>query len=328
MPRRSWAGWVAGALLLALAACTPESDAESPGRQTGCGPVAYDDIAGTPPRHVDGPVDPFANDHALCAGRWLPRTGTAFVPQGLVVRGRTAWVSGYDHGRVGYKYCRVMRLDLRTGRRLGERARVDGRIGTRAPVGCRHGGGLSSDRHGLWLTEKRRLWLLDPHTLETRRAWAIVLPVWGSSILHDGEGRLGLVGYDPDRHTTLHWFDPDDLLAPGVIEVRQRDAVDRLPAPAQAQGAFWGDPRSHRPDRARVWFVRSTTRCGELTSGRHRVGFLPGAEGASYAGRRLWVLSESTAAPYYRKGGRPVVPQLARFDLRRLADWRAPDCTV
>lgn len=316
---------VTGLLAALLTACTPESDADPVPPDAGCGPVAYDDIGGKPPSYVDGPVDRFRNDHALCAGRWLPRTGTRFVPQGLVVRGRTAWVSGYDHGKVGHKYCRVLRIDLDTGERLDGRARVGGRIGHRDPVGCRHGGGLSRDEHGLWLTEKRRLWLLDPETLATKRAWAIVLPVWGSTILHDARGRLGLVGWDPDRRATLDWFDPDDLLAPGVVEVRRRAAVGRRPVPPSAQGAFWGDPGGGK---ARVWFVRSTTRCGELASGRRRVGFIPGAEGVALRGGRLWVLSESTAAPYWRKGGRPVVPQLGRFDLRGFDDWRGPDCTV
>ncbi len=247
------------------------------------------------------------------------------MPQGLVVRGRSAWVSGYDHGKVGSKYCRVIRLDLRTGRRLDERARVGGQIGHRDPVGCRHGGGLSSDEHGLWLTEKRRLWLLDPETLATKRAWAIVLPVWGSTILHDGRGRLGLVGWDADRRTTLHWYDPAQLLAPGVIEVLGRDAVGRRRVPPNTQGAFWGDAGPGGP---RMWFVRSHTRCAELRAGGHRVGFLPGAEGVAYDRGRLWALSESTARPYWRQGDRPVVPQLARFDLSGVADWRAPDCTV
>lgn len=316
---------VAGTLLALLTACTPEGDADPSDADGACGPVAYDDVRGKPPSYVDGPVDGFANDHALCAGRWLPRTGTKFVPQGLAVRGRTAWVSGYDHGKVGYKYCRVLKVDLRTGERLDERGRVGGQIGHRDPVGCRHGGGVSLDEHGLWLTEKRRLWLLDPETLATRRAWAIVLPVWGSTILHDDRGRLGLVGWSQDRRATLDWFDPAALLAPGVVEVRRGDAVGWQPVPPSAQSAFWGDPG---PEKPRVWFVRSHTRCAELTAGEQRFGFIPGAEGVAFRGDRLWVLSESTAVPYWRKGGRPVVPQLARFDLSRLADWEPPGCTV
>lgn len=314
-------------LVAVLAGCTAagEADGPEPPGPAGCGPVEVAEIGGKQPWYVDGATGSFANDHALCEGRWLPRTGTQFVPQGLVVRGRTAWVSGYDHGKVGYKYCRVMRLDLRTGKRTGERARVDGRIGPRAPVGCRHGGGLSMDRHGLWLTEKRRLWLLDPETLETKRAWAIVLPEWGSYVLHRPDGMFGLAGWSPHRPATLHWYDPARLLAPGAIEVRIGDAVDEQPTPPDGQGAFWGDLGPGRP---RVWFVRSNTRCAELVSGRHRAGFIPGAEGVAIGDGSLWVVSESTAAPYFRKGGRPVVPQLARFETDGFAAWREPDCRV
>ncbi len=340
-PRRVHAALAAVASLAALgvlaSGCTPDGASGSPSASVGpeepalegCGPVAYDDVVGRAPSYLDGPLDAFPNDHAACVGVWLPETRTDFVPQGLAVRGRTAWVSGYDHGRVGYKYCRVMRVDLRTGERLAQQARVDGRIGLRAPVGCRHGGGLAMDEHGLWLAEKRRLWLLDPSTLETVRAWAVVLPVWGSFVVSDDDGRLGLGGFAEERPTTMHWFDPADLLAPGVVAVTPSLAVDEQSVPARGQGAFHADLDRPGAEGGRVWFVRSTTRCGMLDGGpRHHLGFLPGAEGAAAVqGDRLWVLSESTAAPYVRQGGRPVVPQIVRFDLSAIRDWLPGSCT-
>ncbi|QYJ03832.1 hypothetical protein KUV85_16135 [Nocardioides panacisoli] len=316
--------WVA--LLAAVTACTAAEPPATEDRPVaGCGPPTRDDVGGTAPAYLRGALDRFPNDESMCAARWLPHTDSEFVPQGLVVRGRTAWVSGYDHGAVGHKYCRVLRIDLRDGERVTQRARVGGQVGHRDPVGCRHGGGLSRDEHGLWLTEKRRLWLLDPDTLATKRAWAIVLPVWGSTVLHDARGRLGLVGWSDHRRARLHWYDPQDLLADGVIEVRRGAAAGRRWVPPRTQGAFWGAPAGGEP---RVWFVRSTTRCGELKAGQRRRGFIPGAEGTALGEEHLWVLSESTSAPYWRRGGRPLVPQLARFEVADLADWRPPDCTV
>lgn len=160
--------------LVAVSACTPAGDAgpddDHPPGATGCGPVPLAEIRGRKPRYVDAPVADTPNDHALCRGLWLPRTeGTPFVPQGLVVEGDIAFVSGYDSGRVGSKYCRVVTIDLRTGRKLDE-------------------------------------------------------------------------------------------------------------------------------------------------------------QGIDFADGRLWVLSESTARPYFRQGGRPVVPQLAAYDVSRLAQWQEPPC--
>ena len=37
-------------------------------------------------------------------------------------------------------------------------------------------------------------------------------------------------------------------------------------------------------------------------------------------------MSETTAAPYFRQGGRPVVPTLAQYDVRDLAHWERSDC--
>ncbi|WP_141015351.1 hypothetical protein [Nocardioides sambongensis] len=241
------------------------------------------------------------------------------------MRDGTAWISGYDEGQVGSLFCRVLRVDLRTGRLLEERGPLSGRVGLPRTVECRHGGGLAMDEHGLWLAEKQRLWLLDPQTLATLRVWDNVLPVWGSVLVRDGDGRLGQVGFGHHGPSRVHWFDVADLLTPGLLDITADLAEAEQFAPPVTQGAFWADLGG----RARVWFIRSTTRCGILQGTRQRrFGFLPGAEGASYDGRHLWVVSESTAAPYFRQGGRPVVPQLARYDLRSVRGWAEPACTV
>jgi hypothetical protein len=294
------------------------------GRLAGCAPLSFRDVAGRPPAYLHGPLADFPNDRAACAAWWLPGTGTGFVPQGVAVRDGTVWVSGYDEGPPGGKYCRVMRLDLGSGSVTADHRRVTGNVGLRPTATCLHGGGLAMDEHGLWLTQRTRLWLLDPTTLEVRRVWALWAPVRGSfATTHDG--LLGLGGYDPDRPSRLHWFDPGTLLAVGVLDITADLAVDAERVPARTQGATAGRLGAW-PER--TWRVRSTTLCAVLDGGpRRRVGILPGAEGAVVDGRHLWVVSETTASPYFGQGGRPVVPQLVRYDLRHVTAWARPSCT-
>ena len=75
---------------------------------------------------------------------------------------------------------RVLREDLRTGRLLADRPRVRGSVPGGPEVSCRHGGGAALDRHGLWLTESSRLWLLDPGSLDVLRVWRLEDPAQGA----------------------------------------------------------------------------------------------------------------------------------------------------
>ncbi|MEZ0577911.1 hypothetical protein [Nocardioides sp. MH1] len=321
---------LAAAVALGLAGCSDEPGTRSPeptATLRGCGPLEYDDVAGRPPSYVHGPLAALPNDHALCAGSWLPSTGTDFVPQGLVVRGHQAWVSGYDDGDdgpFGRDTCRLLRIDTRTGRELAQQAPIESAHAPRDHDVCRHGGGLALDEHGLWVSQRTKIWLLDPASLAVRRVWHLVDEVWGSVLVIDGDGRLGVAGFSGHHHKQLHWFEPADLLAPGRIDIHPEDAVEVQVAPRSVQGAVWADLG---PGSARVWFTRSNTYCGELwASPRRRVAFHPGAEGVALAAGRLWVVSETTAAPYFLQGGRPVVPALAAYDVRRFDRWRPSEC--
>jgi hypothetical protein len=322
-------------LLLFGTGCTSAADQPDPGKHRpggepaaeGCGPPAFRQVRGRAPRYLERKLDAFPNDHAMCGGLWLPRAQANFTAQGLAVRGRTAFVSGYDGGGgLGTRFCRVQMVDLRSGRLLAEVGPVEGAVGSRPPVVCRHGGGLLLDQHGLWLVETDRLWLLDPGTLAVERVWALLDPVRGSFAVRDGSGRLGLGGFRRGGPAWLLWFDPAAVLAPGVLDLTEPGAVDSQRAPAWAQGAVWGDLG---PGPAGVWFATSHTYCGVLVGpGGSRRGFLPGAEGVDRTGRRtLWALSESASRPYQLEGGRPVVPMLARFDLGRgIGGWSRPEC--
>lgn len=310
--------------MLVATGCTTTPE-EPPGtqpaeRRNGCGPVSFDEVRGRPPKHLaTNEIARFPNDHAACAGVWL-RTGRGFVPQGVVVDGRTAWVSGFDgNARVGYRFCRIEQVDLRTGRRLGTLDPVSGQVGDRPPVGCRHGGGLARDEHGLWLVETGRLWLIDPDALEVRRAWALAPPLRGSFALMDDDGRLGVGRWHPHRKAQVDWFDTDALVGSTVLDVTEEMATGHTVAPRATQGGAW----SERP-----WFAQSVTRCGVL-SGPGRRGFVPGAEGMALVGDdTMWVVSEAGTRHYQDLGGRPVVPQLVRMDVSRVRSWSRPDCDV
>ena len=335
MEVRRAAAALAALLLVAVGGCSIAGDDGGRERRgpkrplEGCGPIGYGDVAGRAPSYVGPPLADLRNGEALCAGAWLPATGTPFVPQGLVVDGRTAWVSGYDHGLGTAEYghndiCRLLKVDLRTGRRLVERSPIQADLAPREPSVCWHAGGLAVDEHGLWVSQRTKVWLLAPDDLSVRSVWHLVEPVRGSFLVLDDQGRLGTGGFHSRRAHPLHWFDIDAILEPGVIDLTPGDAVGSQVLPRASQGALWADLG---PGDDRLWVARSTTYCGELWAGpARRYAFLPGAEGLSLAGDRLWALSESTSEPYFSQGGRPVVPQVAGFDVGRLRAWERSTC--
>ena len=318
-------------VLVAAAGCTGDAPPtrDPDGDRAGCGPLTYDKVRGRPPAYLGKPaLDRFPNDHAVCAGVWL-RTGRGFVPQGVVVEAWSAWVSGFDgDAPLHHRYCIIEQVDLRTGRTMARLDPVSGQVGDRDPLKCRHGGGLVRDDHGLWLVETSRLWLIEPGTLDVQRVWALAEPLRGSFALIDGAGRLGIGRWYPHRPGKVDWFDTDDLVASGALDITLATAQRSTPAPRATQGAVWGALGGGRPG---AWFVQSITRCGVLVGpdGTRRRAFVPGAEGMSLAGRKgLWVVSESGAKHYQDLGGRPVVPMLVRLDLADFSSWRRPDCSV
>jgi len=320
-------------VLLAVVGCTEAPD-PPPGTETkigappGCGPVTYAEVRGRAPSYGPKELGRFDNDRHLCAGVWAPGADRWLVPQGMAVGDDgTAYLAGFDGTKPARRrYCSVERVDLRTGRLVTRVDPVRGSVGGAPPIICRHGGGLVVDEHGVWLAETRRLWLLDPETLETLRGWDLAEPVKGSFAVHGPDGGLGLGRFSKRTHGQVDWFDPGALLAPGKVLVTADDAMSAEWAPGRSQGAVFAALDGRK---AGLWFVRSHSACGVLIGpNRQRRGFIPGGESMSLdADGRLWVASES-GSRLYQRDGRPMTPQLARFDVSGVKSWAQPGCRV
>jgi hypothetical protein len=148
--------------------------------------------------------------------------------------------------------------------------------------------------------------------------------VRGSFAVTAPNGRIGLGEFRSEGRGHFSWFDPVDLVASSDIEVTPGDSVGGRRIPEQAQGGVVADLGGGD----KLWIVASTSTCGALVGpGGKRLGFLPGAEGTRARGTRMWTVTESSSRPYQRKGGRPVVPTLAQFDITGAAQWHGATCT-
>ena len=334
-------GVVAAALASwSLAGCTAEdarrgADDRSPARVaprdlSDCPPVRRDDVRGRAPDYLPRALSSFSLRDAVCAAAWAPRLEAGFTPQGLAVHDGEAWVGGYDlTAPGGERWCWVLRVDLSSGRLLQEQRTLTATVPGGDTVSCRHGGGPTTSRAGLWMTEKARLWLLDASTLQPLRVWRLDHPVRGSFAVIDGETRLGIGafrGADVGRSVgSLYWYDVSTLLASGDRVLTAGRATSSRPLPPLAQRAVWGSPGPGQ--REGLWVALSHTTCGVLAGPGGRIAFVPGAEGVAVAGGpNLWVASESTAREYFERGGRPVVPSLVRLDTSRMDRWPRPEC--
>ena len=169
--------WLAVAALL-LAACSSGERRPRPQQaptHRACAGVHLDDVRGPRPPYVAGGWRRSPTT-TRCAGRCGCRPRTA----GSCRRG---WpLTGGLADRVGERLPLAPRL---RGARLPAAARLaahrpadrvdrpDRGAGLRRrPTFCRHGGALSQDRHGLWIVESNRLWLVDPDRVGRRRPGA------------------------------------------------------------------------------------------------------------------------------------------------------------
>ena len=317
-------------LMLLFVACASSSFTA---RDSGvrCSGVDFDDVRGPVPSYARPPLASYPAEKGVCQAFWLPHADAWFVPQGLALDGPTAWVSGYRWRRAyGERPCRLIHVDLRTGRTLGGTARLVGSVGSRPPTFCRHGGALVLDRHGLWLSESDRLWLVDPHRVgrpdAVRRVWRTEQPVRGSAMMADAD-TLSLASYSNRHAGGTRVFSLAAMLAPGVTTLVPGDPsgatevgpLRTSPAVRRVQGV------AHGP--GGTWSTSSTSTCGRLAlPWGHEVALAPGVEDLDRDGHGgLWVVLESGARIYQREG-RPLVPMLARYDERTLLTGPPDTC--
>ncbi len=300
-----------------------------------CNGVSYRGVGGSRPAYGARSLRTYPARRYTCKAFWLPHTGQMFTPQSLALglHRHTAWVAGYKWTPdVADRACRLLRIDLGTGKVLADQGLVVGAPGDRKPTFCRHAGGMSLDRHGLWIAEKERLWLLDPAKVgsvggkagenDVLRVWGIRPTVFGSTVLiHHGQIGLGHFRAGPD--SGISWFPIDDVLKPGVLDLTSkvvepgqlaRARTARIPG--YVQGMTW---------RRGLLVTRSHQGCGQLVlPGGRAVGVLPGIEAVQFTGhRRVWMLSESSSKAYQPAHG-PMVPMLSEYDASKVLALRGP----
>jgi hypothetical protein len=296
-----------------------------------CDGISHKQVRGDRPTYTHKTLADFRNHQRLCAGWWLPRPRKLYVPQGLAVAGRTAWVSGFRYAPgYGERACRLLRIDLRNGRALERRALV-GRVGKRPSTYCRHGGGMAQTRGGwLWVVQSGKLWLFRGkaagNTIHAARVWRLEAPVRGSSVVFTRH-LVGLVPFQLSGVPHIYWFKVRTMLRPHVLDLgaRRRRGVDLVAAartriPTYVQGAAMGPHGS-------LYLSRSNLACGELVTPKGRIAFVPGAEGIQFnrSGDRLFAVSESGAVPYSHSR-KPLTPAISSFEWPGLLHGKKSHC--
>ena len=298
-----------------------------------CHGIDRGDVRGAEPTYTNKRLGDFRNHKRLCGGIWLPPPRLRFVPQGIAVLGRTAWVSGFRYRKgYGQRPCRLMGVSLVTGKRVALHRAIYGRVGNRGRTYCRHGGGIMKRGKWLWIVEKNKLWKVDPSSKESvltaHRVWRIKAPARGSAIVATHK-RIGLVPFRTKGRAHIYWFTFKQLRKRGVTDLGARaqgsnqvGAVARTRVPTLVQGATISPS-------GKLYLARSNLSCSELvTPGGRRLGFVPGAEGIQFSpgGTRLYAVSESGARPYVHSR-KPLTAAVNSFEWPGLLQHgRLADC--
>jgi hypothetical protein len=279
-----------------------------------CDGLAFDEVRGAPP--LARALSVFPNSNTACEGTWVPDvnpTQGAFIPQGLVIEGRTALVSGYYKGQKP-SLVRILWVSLDTGALLG----------SRDLYGFGHGGGLALDgMGGLWLADTNDLWRFDRATLFTNdaaptNAQRIKLGNSGfkASFLANGApGFLWIGTHASAGPSSMYEFSVQYLMQ--FLGKKQKleagFTANKLVIAEGAQGAAFQD--------GTLWVASSKSTWGKLTqngpSGASSVGFGPGVEEIEFDETGdLWAVFEAGTHPKYSGEFYPVI---ARFRTSQLS---------
>ncbi|HUL94817.1 MAG TPA: hypothetical protein VLT89_02340 [Usitatibacter sp.] len=113
-------------------------------------------VAGVKPAYLEEATAKVPNMEALGRRMWVPALDEGYVPQGLTIGDGSIWVSSYRSAdpKVNTGPCRVFRLEMETGRIMGQ---FD-----LPPAACTHSGGLAWLGSGrLLLADTRQIFRID-----------------------------------------------------------------------------------------------------------------------------------------------------------------------
>jgi hypothetical protein len=269
-----------------------------------CDGLEFDEVQGAPPLARDLSI--FPNSDTACEGVWVPDVNPslgAFVPQGLVIEGRTALVSGYYKDRRP-DLVRILQVSLDTGALMASRDFDN--------EGISHGGGLALDgQGGLWLADTQALYRFDRGSLfasnNVPKKLKLDNPMNGSFLANGEAGFLWIGTYQKSGPSAMYKFPVQYLIS--RLSLRQPTlspnfATSRLTIANKAQGAAFRD--------SVLWVSSSTSTSGRLVRGVTSFGFGPGVEEIEFDGAGdLWAVFEAGTNPDYNS---EFYPLIARFD--------------
>lgn len=277
--------FIASCMALALAACASLSTAP----------------LGERPSYLEA-VTPVPNEGAILQRIWTPGIDDAWIPQGLTVAGDRVLLAQYrpmPDLRSSTGPCRVVALDMATGRTVGEFA---------MPVGaCTHAGGLAWLGNGeLLLADTRTIFRIDlDRALASGRAEGAMKSLRlagdlrGSFAAFDGTHPwIGTWTKDAVAKSRLYRLDSALFDALDGQTIDDKRATASIPIPLESQGAAFAKDGS-------IWTSSSNGKWGKLyhlAAGGTIVAaheMTAGLEDLAFDARgRLWGVSESGTRKY------------------------------
>jgi sugar lactone lactonase YvrE len=276
-------------------------------------------ILGIAPSYGPKSVSAVPNAAAILRRIWLPELDAGYDPQGLAVDDGAVYVSAYRSDGLGVRRgpCRVIRIDLETGRSTGH---VD------VPSPCGHAGGLAVGGDGM-------LYVADTHTLfATPLAGAFdrgarfrqfrLGPVVIGGLAASTPDGIWLGTYEDGPGRLFHFTMATLARLSDGETLEASHAAMMLSIPDHAQGAAIGG--------GGLWIARSDWNWGTLDrldpitgALQRRYEIAPGTEGIAFGNAgRLWAVSEAGSRHIYDhpvlRLFQPFFPLVFALDLSRL----------
>ncbi|MCW2757769.1 MAG: hypothetical protein JWO46_1515 [Nocardioidaceae bacterium] len=267
--------------------------------------------------------------NATCRAYWASGANSDFVPQAVAIEGTTAWISGYTWP-TSSNLCRIERMDLVTGQVIAQQSSIYALKSDGTPdYYCRHGGGLTVDQYGMWISASGELWLLsrfaigyDPDHVVLRH-WSVDQKSGVHASINTTSGGYAMLGYysGDAAASNVSWVSQDALMKTGVNRITMNPTgpgdiapVLQQPIRAASQGLNW-------------YQGLVTTQCGGATfaNGKH-VSLIPGIEDIEFVPetKKTYLISESGSRPLHTSGS--IVPFLSEVSTKKIKQLRATHC--